>query len=488
MKSARLLFACAIWLAARLIYNGLRQLVPDEAYYWVWSRHLSAGYLDHPPMVAWLIAAGTHLFGTSEFGVRAGAAILTLGSILLTVALVRQICPDRRAARLAGWILLLIPMTAALGMIVTPDTPACFFSLAALFFAVKALSHPRWWLVFGICTGAALMSKYTAVLLPASVGLALLSSSAGRRCLRAPWPWLGVLLALLIFLPVVRWNQMHGWVSFRFQLSHGASEDASSPIWNLAIYIGGQLGIYSPVLLILGIATLARGWKRFRQLPPAEHILLFAATFPLVFFCAFALRHRPEANWPIFAYFPMTALLAPSFLPSQSSVLSPRLDLSLRPALIVAISMTILLHVPETIELIPNRIMPNLPNPWDQMFGWREYGAELDKLSGDGASASPVFCTTYEYASEASFYMTGRPEVWTVDTNRPTAFDYFAGRPAEQSLARAICVTRAGETNQVPEAMQGFPSITFVTWQTTALRRVVRRRFFLICRRSISSP
>ena len=30
-------------------------LVPDEAYYWLWSRVPSAGYYDHPPMIAWWI-------------------------------------------------------------------------------------------------------------------------------------------------------------------------------------------------------------------------------------------------------------------------------------------------------------------------------------------------------------------------------------------------------------------------------------------------
>ena len=30
-------------------------LTGDEAYYWEWAKHLSLGYADHPPMVAYLI-------------------------------------------------------------------------------------------------------------------------------------------------------------------------------------------------------------------------------------------------------------------------------------------------------------------------------------------------------------------------------------------------------------------------------------------------
>ena len=63
-----------IAFAFRLIYAGYRELVPDEAFYWVLSRHLSTGYLDHPPMVAYIIKLGTILCGPNELGVRCGAA------------------------------------------------------------------------------------------------------------------------------------------------------------------------------------------------------------------------------------------------------------------------------------------------------------------------------------------------------------------------------------------------------------------------------
>ena len=54
----------------RLIYSGFADLFPEEAYYWNYAKHLDIGYLDHPPMVAWLIHLGTWIFGETEFGVR----------------------------------------------------------------------------------------------------------------------------------------------------------------------------------------------------------------------------------------------------------------------------------------------------------------------------------------------------------------------------------------------------------------------------------
>src|SRR5690606_36310814 len=37
-------------------------ILPVEAYYWVWSERLQAGYFDHAPLIAWLIRPFTALF------------------------------------------------------------------------------------------------------------------------------------------------------------------------------------------------------------------------------------------------------------------------------------------------------------------------------------------------------------------------------------------------------------------------------------------
>src|SRR6185312_14849666 len=88
---ARALTSPLAWLAAltviRLVVAGVTQLVPDEAYYWVFSRALAPGYLDHPPMVALWIRAGTLIAGDGALGVRLlGPLSVALGSMLLADA------------------------------------------------------------------------------------------------------------------------------------------------------------------------------------------------------------------------------------------------------------------------------------------------------------------------------------------------------------------------------------------------------------------
>src|SRR5579883_2838522 len=67
------------------------ELAPDEAYYWDWSRRPALGYYDQGPMIAYVIRLTTALFGTSEFGVRFGVLIATLGALLCLYVVARRL-------------------------------------------------------------------------------------------------------------------------------------------------------------------------------------------------------------------------------------------------------------------------------------------------------------------------------------------------------------------------------------------------------------
>src|SRR5438105_2139916 len=88
--------AVAAALAFRFWYASFRPLLPDESYYWLWTRHLAAGYFDHPPGVAYLIWASTRLFGETELGVRAIGILLIAGAVALCLGMARDVGVDRR--------------------------------------------------------------------------------------------------------------------------------------------------------------------------------------------------------------------------------------------------------------------------------------------------------------------------------------------------------------------------------------------------------
>src|ERR1019366_9209514 len=108
----------------RLWFITKLDLVPDEAYYWLWSKHLAAAYRDKGPAIAWNIALGTMMFGQTVFGIRFFAVILSAGTGLLLFLLARRIYDDT----IALWSLLLaavIPMIAVGSILMKIGRASC---------------------------------------------------------------------------------------------------------------------------------------------------------------------------------------------------------------------------------------------------------------------------------------------------------------------------------------------------------------------------
>ncbi len=476
-----------IAFAIRLIYAGYRELVPDEAFYWVLSRHLSTGYLDHPPMVAYIIKLGTLLCGSNELGVRCGAALLAFGALLVLLSMSHRVIGSERAAVWLGIIWLCSPLFAGLSTIMTPDTPAIFFSMCALACVVAISQQPvgsaLWavtfesdeparskvvhsadptkieqaslrgnlslWLAFGLFTGLAMVSKYTAVLPAGAVVFALLTSTSGRRQFKMPGIWLAGLVAVLVFSPVIHWNATHQWASFKFQLHHGldnsdsiseatGGQRAAIHLFSLGKYLIGQIGFFTPVFFVFGIVIVAIRWRHYTELSLTHRILLWSASLPLLFFGLSALKSGSpgEANWPAFGYFPMSLLLLDHIARQWKSS-----DLKwLRIGSGLALLITIVLHSPDT--LYKAGFKDHFPRKLNEFFGWRQMARAVDQIRGDAL----VVAGTHQDAAELSFYLPGQPAVWVyplTDTDgkpvsRPTALDYFPDRPDLSKRTRVL--------------------------------------------------
>src|ERR1700693_4752246 len=146
----------------RLIYLGQVELLPEETYYWNYARHLDIGYLDHPPMVAWLIRVSTALLGTSQLGVRGATLCCAGATAFFTYRLTRNLfdMPTALAAMLLSQVL---PFFFVAGLAVAPETPLIPAWAAELYFLERALVAGRataWWGV-GVAMGTGLLCKYS---------------------------------------------------------------------------------------------------------------------------------------------------------------------------------------------------------------------------------------------------------------------------------------------------------------------------------------
>ena len=296
----------------RLVAAAVTPLTFDEAYYWTWSKHLAGGYYDHPPMVAIVIRLGTMIAGDTEFGVRLISILLALPMSFAVYRSAEILFGGQRIAATAT-ILLNVTLMAAVGtLIVTPDSPLLVASSFVLLCLVKVLETGRgaWWLAVGAAVGAALVSKYTALFFGPAILIWLIAVPGLRRWLWSPWLYLGGLVALLIFAPVILWNADHQWVSFIKQIGRARIEDFRPGF--IAELIPTQIGFATPLVWILGAMGLFALFRRDVG-ALASRVLVNAMFWVIVlYFVWHSLHARVEANWfaPVYPAFAIAAAVA----------------------------------------------------------------------------------------------------------------------------------------------------------------------------------
>src|SRR6266568_2627907 len=118
--------------AVRLVLGALVPITVDEAYYVDWARHLQPGYLDHPPLVAWLLAPSLALLGSSTLAVRRPAVLLQAGTTMLAASLARA-RGGRAGAVTLALLLQAVPIFSLGATLMTPDAPLAFAWAGALF-------------------------------------------------------------------------------------------------------------------------------------------------------------------------------------------------------------------------------------------------------------------------------------------------------------------------------------------------------------------
>lgn len=296
----------AVALAAvtltRLFVAAVAPLAPDETYYWIWSHALAGGYLDHPPMVALWIKAGTLLLGRTSLGVRLLGPLAAAVASWIVFDTGRVLFPGTRAGLAAA---LLINASLLLGVgsvIMTPDSPLLFFWTATLWAVARIAAGGAgwWWLAAGAAGGLALDSKYTGLLLWLGVGLWCLVTPSIRPWLRRWQPWAAVAIGLALFAPVLAWNAGHGWVGFVKQGGRVEDWRPSRAIGFLAELVASQVGLVTPLVWLLCIAGLIAAIRRWRD--PRWGLLASLSLPPILIFVQHAFGDRVQGNWPAIIY------------------------------------------------------------------------------------------------------------------------------------------------------------------------------------------
>jgi 4-amino-4-deoxy-L-arabinose transferase-like glycosyltransferase len=395
---------------------GHVELSFDEAYYALWARWPQLGYLDHPPLVAWMIYASTALLGGSEFAVRAlfwlqGAAIIAM------IAWLGWRLFDERTAAMAALLWMAAPLVAG-APLATPDTPLVVFWTLALVGLVEAhRGRQAAWGLVGAALGAAALAKMTAGFLALGIAVAVAVTPPLRRQASGPWPWMAAILALAVASPFLIWNVEHGFATF---LKQGAriTPGAFAPRYVLE-FCGSHLALFNPLTAALALGPRASRalWRPARPLsqarasPDEPTRLLLAAIAPaLAYFVLHSLHDRVQANWPA-PLFPALIVLA-----ARAIVQAPRHRMAYAAiALGLAATGAAYLHLATAWPTF------GPSDPFARIGGWRELSARTFSVAhAQGAG----YLLAHGYAATSLLTYYGPPSSEVVEAEEPERWTF----------------------------------------------------------------
>jgi 4-amino-4-deoxy-L-arabinose transferase-like glycosyltransferase len=388
----------------------------DELYYLACAGHLSWGYVDQPPLIAWIAKIARVLLGDSLPAIRFLPALAGAAKVLLAGLIARELGGRRFAQGLAALSILVAPGFLAVDNWLSMNVFEPLFWMACAYLVIRIVrtGNHKLWLWFGLLAGIGLENKYSMLIFGFGVIVGLLLTPE-RRFFRRPWFWVAGLVAFLIFLPNLVWNVQHHFPFLELQQNIQRS-GRNVPLPPLA-FLGQELLTMHPLAAPVWLAGLwflffRRQGKPFRALGWAWLIAaalivilnprayyLYPA-FPILFAAGGVMWEswliRPRLQWIKPVYVALMVLSGAAFLPAVLPVLP--VEMYIRYAAAMHLQQPRI----ETFKLGP------LPQLYADQFGWEEMAATVARvyngLPPDVRAKTAIFGQNYGQAGAVDLF------------------------------------------------------------------------------------
>ena len=479
-----LLFALTCY---RLWFITQMQLVPDEAYYWLWSKHLAASYRDKGPGIAWTIALGTKLFGPTVFGIRFFAVVLSTATGGLIFVLARRLYDERAAL----WCLLMasvMPLLAVGSILMTIDSLSVFFWALATLIFWKAIHRDKIsdWFWLGLAIGAGFLAKFTNGVQLGCIGFFLLWSKEHRRLIFSKKMFMMCAAFGLSILPILWWNIQTGWVhAIALHSRSGVTDKFEVHPLELLTFVGGQFGVVSPLFMAgMVVATVALLLTKWADLRVRFLLSQFLPLYGL--FAFFSVNKAGQPNWAAPA---LVAGIILTVVYWRAVVFKhPAWRWAVAAAFGMALLMTVVLHDTEPVMLVLNRVTAHfhlrpVSDPLRRAQGWDDFTAHV-QAAREKYHTSLLIGNHYSQASMMAFYLPGQPPTYLPPaTYGETQFTLWPGYRLQPDT-RALYVTDFIYDYQPKSLHDDFSKIELVDdfWAAQHGRPMTHFRIYLCTR------
>jgi len=389
----------------------------DELYYLACAHHLDWGYVDHPPLSVFVAKLFTGLLGEHLWALRLPGTLAAMTIATLYGVIASRFGGDKTAQSLAAIFGGFAPVIAVVTHLYSMNgLDIMLWAIAALLWIdAQAPEKRSRWLWLGFVCGLALLNKLSGAWLLTGIALATLLTP--RRSELKSWqPWVGVVIALVMFTPHILWQIDHGFPTREFIRNATLHKMVPTPPWT---FLGVQFIVTNPVLAVMwilgGYAVLRR--KEWRTM---------AAPFFLVLLILLVTqRSRENYLSPTFAFVvPLGAIVLAEWL-SQSRKRLIGYATLLIPSALFTLSMALPVWYPTTFIRIasfspiePPVAEKGAKSPMQghaDMFGWPEMAARVRAqwlaLPEEERLRTPVMGMNYGESSAIWFYNRDLPEM-----------------------------------------------------------------------------
>ena len=223
---------------------------------------------------------------------------------------------------------------------------------------------------------------------------------------------MAVAIALIVISPVLYWNWINDWISFKYQIAHGSG---ATWAWRrVAAFIGIQLACFGP-LLLLGAFSFFKSCLRAQKL-----ILIALLSFFIIPFIIFAalsgggsLPHWTSPAWFCLAPFAGIGLAKAWAMQHRSAI---------RVLVIGQLLICLLGFGFVLVGGINSTAIKS--NPIADLYGWKLAGQKAAQLS-EATKASGIAVQNWTLGSRAAWYAKPLP-VYVLD-QRQDQFDLWFG-------------------------------------------------------------
>jgi hypothetical protein len=443
-----LVILCILIQLLRFCFIGMMGIMPQDAYYYFYARHLDLSYYDHPPMIAYLLRVFTDVFGKKVFVLKLADTTVSLLTILAFFRLAKKFLPETKA-RIATMILISTLMFSILSLISTPDVPLMLIwtlSLISLYCAIFK-EEKMYWIYGGILTGLSFDSKYTGLFLIIGLIGFLVIAKPYRKLLFSRWMFFYLLSFAITILPVVIWNIRNGFASFRFQSEGRVREGTQFDPAGFAGVIGHQSAILLPILffsLVYFIYRICRKYGiRFSRIP-ADRLFLLCFFIPLFLgFLSLSFIYWVKLNWMMPAY--ITGIIWVSRYWNKKW---------LKYQLIFSIVLHVLLAIEIIFYIVPIRSD-------DTWFGWDSFSTKVDSLRKNYPNAFIFSSDDYKTAAVLNFYLDETVYSKNVVGQRALQFDFVGTNLRDLNGRDALFIDSNPRFNDLKNENDAIPSFYY---------------------------